>query len=45
MLSYEERAVFEGSAEVRKAVSWGVDAIITDYPAELIEYLKEKKLR
>jgi len=27
------------------AVGWGVDAIITDYPAELIGYLKEKKLR
>ncbi|MFA6434920.1 MAG: glycerophosphodiester phosphodiesterase [Elusimicrobiales bacterium] len=31
--------------DIDTAVSWGVDAIITDYPAELIEYLKEKKLR
>ncbi len=31
--------------DIDKAVSWGVDAIITDYPAELIAYLKEKKLR
>ncbi|HNW43273.1 MAG TPA: glycerophosphodiester phosphodiesterase [Elusimicrobiales bacterium] len=28
-----------------KAIEYGVDGIITDYPADLIEYLKAKKLR
>jgi len=27
------------------AIAYGVDGIITDYPADLIEYLKAKKLR
>ena len=27
------------------AIAAGVDAIITDYPADLVDYLKEKKLR
>ena len=31
--------------DIDQAISWGVDAIITDYPADLISYLKEKKLR
>ena len=31
--------------DIDNAVNWGVDAIITDYPDELIKYLKEKELR
>jgi glycerophosphoryl diester phosphodiesterase len=32
-------------ADWDKAIEYGVDGIITDYPADLIEYLKAKKLR
>ena len=32
-------------AEWDKALDYGVDSIITDYPAELITYLKQKSLR
>jgi len=31
--------------DIDNAISWGVDAIITDYPAKLINDLKEKNLR
>ncbi|MCX5785006.1 MAG: glycerophosphodiester phosphodiesterase [Elusimicrobia bacterium] len=31
--------------DIENAISWGVDGIITDYPGDLIDYLKAKKLR
>lgn len=31
--------------EWERAVAFGVDGIITDYPAKLVEYLKKRKLR
>lgn len=32
-------------ADWDKAIAYGVDGIITDYPADLVDYLKAKKLR